>query len=603
MNRIWILLILLAIFSQSIYSQSVKSAFKALDEKNYTKARLVFTQLQADAELSVLGDYGLAVVQKSTQLRKEDLQLAYQSIQSAASKWSQKEDDFRKKYAAYCTESKIETEKASIEQIAFAITKKENNVAAFQSYIDNYPKSIYRDEALTMRDAKAWQDALKFNSINAFQAFISQFPNAVQVEDARSRMLELAWNNALLVDEIEAYQAFINTYPEAPQVGEAQTKMVELEYQQAVALNSSDVFESFIQKYPQSVQASLLLKKDENNAYQNAIQFEKLELCNQYLECYPNTKNTVQVMQIRDSLAFLKASEINTPEAYQDFIMKYPKAKQCALVMGRMNSLLLSKAELQLISQKNMNRQRKLKAYTCYQKDAMDTTKKVLLLEKRFDIFGNCIYHFESSLNGKHELLKYQYDNTGDRLLKAQRFVDSRIQVVTQYNYNIKGLQETSLSNCLFDCKDSTTQYHDTLIYDAFRNLLSRTQYNAQAKKTESDIYRYNAKGELAFQTRYTYKMDSLINTNTFEFHYDGMGNLVQKTAKDKYGITVTVDSYSYDGFGQPITSTHFDSSGTLMRTYFYDERGLLKNEIMNFEDYSGKESIKIYQYQFRYGE
>ncbi len=598
MKKPGIIIVLAMLLSFFANGQNYKKAFKALDAKNYSYAHIQFAKAQKDIHSRSLGDYGMAIIVRSTSMRINDLYKAYKLAVNSKNYWPKCDDKLKLKYKHYFNKEKIDFEIELNDNLIFAEVQKENTIPAWNHFIKECPNSINYTQAISLRNQCAFQKAVDFNTIPTWKAFIHNYPNAEQVKEAEINLYQLAWNQCIKTISIQNLQQFIKNYPHAPQLDNAKQELLELEYKQALAINTEDAFNNFITKYPNSSQAMALQQKSIVNAYDKAKKFKTLSLCQSFLNRYPNTEYSEEIVQIRDSLAYLEAKAINTPEAYSNFINKYPNAKQVPMVMAEMGELMYSKEELMRMQAMANIRQRKLKAISAYRINPKDTSKRSLIELKRYDVFGNCVYQQNNTLPDIKEVVKYTYDNAGDKLLNKQRFINNRIQSVTSYSYNINGLEVSAKTKCNFDCIDSTGLYTDTLIYNKKRELIKHITYNSNDSIVELHNYQYNTNGYRIKEEITILSNDSLHNYNT-TYNYNGNGDLIQMSKKDSQGKTVAIGSYTYDGAGHLITSTFYDAVGTIMRTYNYDSRGLLVNEIIKYEDNNGKSEVMVYRYEF----
>jgi hypothetical protein len=87
------------------------------------------------------------------------------------------------------------------------------------------------------RRESAWQDAREADTVAAYQSFIEDYPDSPQSEQARQRMRELQraeqWERARGADSAEAYQQFVADFPEAPEAERARARFEELERERA----------------------------------------------------------------------------------------------------------------------------------------------------------------------------------------------------------------------------------------------------------------------------------------------------------------------------------------------------------------------------------
>ena len=581
------------------FTQNYKKTFKALEEKNYTSARIGFLQAQQSVNTKSLGDYGMAVVYRSTSLRIEDMYKACKSISDATNNWGEFDEKFKKKYGLYLTEDIIEKEKKTIDKKLFGMLKNSTDAKSIQVFIDKCPKSNYINEALLLRDSLAYLKAERFNTISAYRIFIEEYPKAKQINLAQSKLYTLAWNNCVSKNEIYDYESFITNFQDAPQVDSAKNIIIELYYQRALAINTEDAFSGFIESYPNSPQAELLKKQGEANAFNNILKFESIPMCDSFISKYSSSKHITRVVQIRDSIAFLDAKHINTNEAYEEFIFKYPNAQQLPLALSLMTKQMYSRSEISNMITKSKFKNNKVKSIIIYRTDDLDSSKKVIESKKLYDIYGNIINEIEDFTSQNKKETKYIFDDAGDKLIKKMTFVNDKIQELIEYSYDIKGLNNISNYQCQFNCNAYGKGYNDTLNYDDHRNLISSIKYNYSSKKIEAHYYSYDIKGNRiqdSIQTRMNDSLDYIIIT----LNYNGQGKVIQELKENSNGEKLSVNSYSYDGLGKLITSSTYDASGTIYRTYFYNSKGLLESEYLNYEEYKDSGLRRDYKYEFR---
>jgi len=595
---VFILILFLSVSSKA-FTQNYKKTFKALEEKNYTSARIGFQQAQQSVHTKSLGNYGMAVVYRSTSLRIEDMYKACTSINSAKNNWGEYDEKLKKKYSEYLTEDIINKEKVTIDKKLFSMLKESNNAKSVQEFIDKCPNTSFKKEALLLRDSLAYNKAASFNTISAFKAFIKDYPNAKQVNLAQNNLYQLAWNTCVSRNEIDGYEAFITNYSEAPQIDSAKSLILELEYQRALNINTNDAFSVFIAKYPNSHQADLLSKKGEENAFNNVLKFGAVPICNSFISNYPQSEKLGKVVEIRDSLAFAETKLINTNKAYEDFLFTYPNAVQVPLALSLMTEKMYSRVEINNMIAKTNIKTNKIKSVIIYRSEDKETSNKVIESKSTYDIFGNLIYETEDISPKTKKETKYIYDDAGDKLIKKMVFINGKIQELTEYEYDIKGLNYLSNYQCQFDCTNYGKVYNDSLKYDEKRNLLSSIKYNYSSKKIEAHYYTYDIKGNRIQDSLQTLVNDSL-DYYIITINYNGQGNIIQELKENSKGEKLSVSSYSYDGLGKLITSSTYDASGTIYRTYFYNSKGLLESEYLNYEEYKDSGVRHDYEYEFR---
>ena len=583
----------LLIISQFALGQNFKKAFKSLDAKNYTSARVVFAQAQKNPSTKSIGDYGTAVVQRNTSLRIEDLYYAFDNINSSKKTFANCDAKIKEKYKVYFNEDVIDSEYQTIDKLLFDMVKDQDAVEAYDMHISRCPKSKYYMLAIDLRNAKAFSKAKEFNTISAYKRFIDKHPNSDEYIQAHTLMYDMAWNECVIYNEKVKYQEFINKYPMAPQIINAETKIRKIYYKKAVGVNTQDAFDTFIAKYPNTKEANTLLSKGVIIAFANVDKFKTIILCEDFLTRFPNTDYSSRVITIRDSLAYKAVLQKNTPEDYSQFIENYPNAIQVAVVMEKMGTLLYSKEELQNKRAKFAIKQQGISTIKIY--DSKDSNK--VIKEQHFDKFGNCTYYYEQIFGDDSEMKKYFYDNAGDKIMKEQIFLNDRIKSITNFEYNIKGLKTTATTKCSFNCLGKSANQVHSFVYDDKRNLISKQTLSADSSRLlESHTYSYDVKGN-RIEDKIKRITSLEYNLYTINYNYNGKGYLLQESTNNQDGKTINVESISYDGLDKVISSSRYDARGTLMRTFSYNLKGLVDNETHTFDNDDSKNKTRIWKY------
>ncbi|OYT11858.1 MAG: hypothetical protein B6I18_02690 [Bacteroidetes bacterium 4572_112] len=589
------LLLIIAFISQTSIAQNFKKAFHALDNENYTSARVIFSPAVKNADTKAIGEYGMAAVYRGTSLRIEDNYRAYASIISAKKHYKDLDAKLKKKYSKQINEDKIDAELYMIDVSLFKMVVEIDNVKAYQKHIDNCKESRFHQKAIDLRNVKAYKAAMEFNTITAYKDFCDNYPESVQFVQAQTIMYTMAWSECEAIDKISNYKEFISKYPEAPQVYSAKEKIRKFDYQTALDIDTQTAFTAFIAKYPNSEEAKTLKGQGSKSAYANVVKFNSIPVCERFLFEYPNTDYSARVTAIRDSLAYNDATEKNTTEGYNAFIDNYPNAIQVPLVMDKLGKLLYSKEELQVKRAKFAIKHQKISSIKVY---ANNENSKIIN-EKRYDIFGNCTYDYEYILDDYNEMRKYFYDNAGENVLKEQIFVNNKIQIIKEYKYDIKGLKVSAKSVCMYNCKGGAKNSVDSFYYDDNRNLISEKTISEDGKLLEIHTYTYDKRG---FRIGEEYKIiaGEAYKSYKIAMTYNGKGYLIQKKTENENGETTEVESVSYDGLDKVISSSRYDMRGTLMRTFFYNVKGLVETEVHTFETDNTNKKNLVWKYEFR---
>lgn len=120
---------------------------------------------------------------------------------------------------------------------AWEEAQQEDTVAAYQSFVEQYPESPEADQAQsridTLRAEQAWTDARQANTAEAYREFVEAHPDAAAADDARERLntleRERRWQALSDSENIDALRAFAADYPDSPEAELARERISELE--------------------------------------------------------------------------------------------------------------------------------------------------------------------------------------------------------------------------------------------------------------------------------------------------------------------------------------------------------------------------------------
>ena len=136
---------------------------------------------------------------------------------------------------------------------AWAEAEKTETVAAFTSYLQNFPSGAHTAEASrhivalmeqAKKDAddKAWADAEKIGSAAAFNVYIQNFGSGAHVAEGRRRIAaldeqarkeadEMAWTEAVRIGTAAAFNAYVQNFGSGAHVAEARQRIAALDEQ------------------------------------------------------------------------------------------------------------------------------------------------------------------------------------------------------------------------------------------------------------------------------------------------------------------------------------------------------------------------------------
>lgn len=137
---------------------------------------------------------------------------------------------------------------ATTDSLAFDRARQTNTELAYGFFIDRYPNSTYRTEAVELRDEVCFLEALKQNTEQSYQRYLMQYPASKRATEAKSRYDKLVYTTRTRDGKLSSFRAFAATHPESPFIHEVHQQIFEM----STATGNADAFISFFQQYPTS---------------------------------------------------------------------------------------------------------------------------------------------------------------------------------------------------------------------------------------------------------------------------------------------------------------------------------------------------------------
>lgn len=210
---------------------------------------------------------------------------------------------------------------------AWVLANNQNSIAAFETYLSDFPKGKYNDKATTIIDQRksdlnAWNNTIKENTISAFEAYLNSYPNGLYYQTADSilkyKNAELnAWRAAQTSQTTDAFKAYINTYPEGVFFNDAITILNEREqkdkkaWDEANKGNSISAYQTYIRNYP-------------NGIYVNEAQTKLEEKKKEAKEIEDRQRREAEARQ-KELNAWQTAQNGNSIASYTTYLKQYPK--------------------------------------------------------------------------------------------------------------------------------------------------------------------------------------------------------------------------------------------------------------------------------------
>ena len=135
---------------------------------------------------------------------------------------------------------------------AFSNTKLTDTEAAYISYIETYPGTVFITEAVSLRNMRAYENSLTDDTIAAYENFLARYNNADQAPLAQSRIHELAFLKAQNQNTAAAYLKFYNKYIDSKQAERAFKRFEECQFLENTTIGNWSSYVNFRNTYSQS---------------------------------------------------------------------------------------------------------------------------------------------------------------------------------------------------------------------------------------------------------------------------------------------------------------------------------------------------------------
>lgn len=249
MNRLSIRVILVVcfclVFSSGMLFSQVSKGFKALEEFDFFRARKCFI---ADLKKKpVMANYGLAKVHYDKLNHFHSYDSAYKRINLACIAFDELSEKKRLKlYESGYKEKQLILLLDSIYLGAYTNALIGKQPQSLSRYIQNFPDSPYRPEAILLRDSAAFSDALRFNNSKAFSEFIQHYPQSHLLEKALKKLDFSLYTETVSVGSLDAFIVFLNTYPNSEFVGPVE----DLVFSKVAPSGTEPELYAFVKSYP-----------------------------------------------------------------------------------------------------------------------------------------------------------------------------------------------------------------------------------------------------------------------------------------------------------------------------------------------------------------
>ncbi len=138
-----------------------------------------------------------------------------------------------------------------IDSAAFARTRQANTEAAYIDFIGRFSTAAQQAEAIVLRNAVAYTDAVQQNTYQAFLQYIEKYPRSEYAAEAKARYERLLFESKTADQKLATYEIFLKEYPQTPYRKEVEQQI----FEKMTAGGDVLSFERFLKKYPASAKA------------------------------------------------------------------------------------------------------------------------------------------------------------------------------------------------------------------------------------------------------------------------------------------------------------------------------------------------------------
>ena len=186
-------------------------------------------------------------------------------------------------------ESNNTMENNEFELFLFSRYTKEKNLTIVESFIDKYPRNIFYNKAINVRDSLEFEKVKPLNDEFVLNEFLKKRPNSKFYYTAEDLMYTVAFTKAKESNSVEKYKDYIKTYPNSPKIKEAIDFVSSKNWEEIESKNNRDLFQKFVDDYPSSKYVGQANQKIEDIDWNAALVSDSLSNFEEFASNYPNS--------------------------------------------------------------------------------------------------------------------------------------------------------------------------------------------------------------------------------------------------------------------------------------------------------------------------
>lgn len=231
------------------FADKNKNARKALLKGDLEKAEsLVIQSLQKDV-VNPGANYLYSLIYTIDTFPRYNIDTAQIFIVEALRDWEllpEKEQEKNIKRGFY--PALFTAQKERIDSLGFGRATGKGDVAAYESFMAQFPDAAQVPQAIELRDSVAFAQASAEDTWQSYQAFYQKYPNALQVPEAEDRYKTLIFDDLTSDQKLSSFREFLRKFPNTPFRKEAEEQIFEI----MTASADPEAYLQFMEEYPQS---------------------------------------------------------------------------------------------------------------------------------------------------------------------------------------------------------------------------------------------------------------------------------------------------------------------------------------------------------------
>lgn len=316
-----IYLLLVCLLSTSLYGQNVKRAYKALEKKEYDKAKESFNKLLSEDIENAACNFGYAMMLAEDKSPFFNIVEAWKYIE-ASQKQQMSQDDLEIISEYFLNTEVRRTSRPVKKKITLAIEatenrlikyiREENDIEACYAVLENYPNFRYHGNVVHIRNQYEFRKYEKMNTLEGYNEFIEKFPGAAQVVKAKRYRDQMSFELIKSANSVSVYNDYITKYPDSRYFQQAVKHRNALAFIEVSEINTLEAYDNFIESYPDALEIPEARTYLHQLMYDKAKKIKSLEAYNDFINKYPGGGYYIDVYNLKSGDLGVKAyNELN----------------------------------------------------------------------------------------------------------------------------------------------------------------------------------------------------------------------------------------------------------------------------------------------------